>query len=240
MLFHLWYHHTNKHQTRCNPKMVQLLHNAEVEPKNFAEALVEFRKAQGYSQEAMALSLDISRNTYAAYETGRNKPRFETMKRLRLMGFQADVAGPLVPASELEIPVVYVGTVAASSRADWTDPFASETMEFVPPEMGHVRGRFAARIGSDCMVPMLEPQDLCVFQRDPSPRIGAVVLFRGHDGLIAVKQLKHDGTDYFLHPLNPKYLDAQAMGECVGYLVGIVRHKGSRKTTEYDAAGLYP
>lgn len=221
--------------------MVQLLHNAEVEPKkSFADALTEFRKGRGVSQEAMAADLDISRNTYAAYETGRNRPRFETMKRLRLMGFQADVSSPLVPASELEIPVVYVGTVAAASKVDWTDPFASETMEFVPPEMGHTRGRFAARIGSDSMVPMLEPGDLCVFQRDPAPRIGAVVLFRSFDGQITVKQLKHNGQDYYLHPLNPRYEDCQAAGENVGYLVGIVRWKGSRKTTEYDSAGLYP
>jgi SOS-response transcriptional repressor LexA len=220
--------------------MVQLLQNEDVDPKKFGESLTEFRKSLGLSQGGMAVELDLSRNTYAAYETGRNRPRFEVMRRLRLMGFQADVSGPSTPASELDSPIVYIGTVAAGSRANWTDPFASESMEFVPPEMGNAIGRFACRIGSDSMVPTLEPQDLCVFQRDPAPRIGAIVLYRASDGLIAVKQLKHDGQDYYLHPLNPKYEDCRPEGTCVGYLVGIVRWKGSKKTTEYDGNGIYP
>lgn len=72
------------------------------------------------------------------------------------------------------------------------------------------------------------------------PKIGKVVLFRTDDGKITVKQLKHDGKDFILHPLNPKYDDHLADGSVVGFLVGKVRQLGRRKLTDYDPDGLTP
>ncbi|MBL8066847.1 MAG: hypothetical protein JNM28_00175 [Armatimonadetes bacterium] len=36
-------------------------------------------------------------------------------------------------------------------------------------------------------MPLLEPHDVCVFQRTDVPKIGHVILFRSHDRLVTVK-----------------------------------------------------
>lgn len=147
---------------------------------------------------------------------------------------------PLIPASQLLVPITYIGAIAASNPVNWTDPFESETFEFVPPEMGDARGRFACRIESDSMMPLLEPHDVCVFQRTDVPKIGHVILFRSHDRLVTVKQLKHNGVNYLLHPLNPTYDDSPANGQMLGFLVGIVRERGTQRLTVFDSTGILP
>lgn len=190
------------------------------------------------TQEELAVSLGVLRSTYANWEQGVAEPPPPVMAKLHVMGFGADVGPPTIPASQLYIPIPYIGMVSANMKVNWTDPFESESMEFVPPEMGDVRGRFSCRVESDSMYDFLYPNDLVVFQKDPTPKIGKVILFRAFDHRITIKQLKHDGRDYVLQPINLKYPVEVAEGDCVGYLVGIVRESGSRKLTIYDAHGI--
>ena len=151
-----------------------------------------------------------------------------------------EVGHPTVPASQLLVPLPYLGFVAASEPARWTDPFDSETFEYVPPEMGDVRGRFSCRVESDSCYDLLWPHDLCVFQAESVPRLGCMVLWRLPDGRVTIKHLRHDGNNYLLSPVNPAYESVPAEGQQVGYLVGIVRENGSRRTTVYDATGIRP
>jgi SOS-response transcriptional repressor LexA len=106
--------------------------------------------------------------------------------------------------------------------------------------MGDARGRFACRIESDSMIPLLEPHDICVFHRTDVPKIGHIILFRSQDQKATVKQLKHNGTNYKLHPLNPKYLPQPADGQMLGYLVGIIRERGTQRITIFDSTGILP
>lgn len=207
---------------------------------NLANQLKEFRISQNLTQAELAHKLGIKRSRYANYESNISKPKPETMAKLHQLGFNSEVGPPLIPASQLLVPITYIGLVAASDKVNWTDPFESESFEYVPPEMGDVRGRFACRVASDSMMPLLEPDDICVFQRTDLPKIGYVILFRSEDNLITIKQLQHNGTDYILHPLNPKYQKNIADGAMLGYLVGIVREKGTQRITIYDASGIRP
>lgn len=209
--------------------------------KKLAQELKNFRKNElKLTQQEMADKLKIKRSRYANFEIGVSNPSDSILKHLHSLGFQQEVGPPLVPASTIEIPLTYIGFVAASDPVNWTDPFESESFEYVPTEMGDVKGRFACRIASDSMMPLLEPDDLCVFQTSPVPKIGCIILFRSKDNLITVKQLKHDGNEYMLHPLNQKYKNQKADGETVGFLIGIVRSKGTLKTTIYDPSGIRP
>lgn len=192
------------------------------------------------TQGELAQAVGVNRSTYANWESGRAAVPDETLMKMRFMGLGAEVGPPTIPASQLYIPIPYIGTVSAGMKVDWTDPFESETMEYVPPEMGDPRGRFSCRVGSDSMYDLLFPGDLVVFQKDPHQKLGRVILFRSFDYLITIKHLKHNGTDFILVPLNPKYDTEIATGECIGYLVGIVRESGSRKVTVYDAHGIIP
>ncbi len=214
--------------------------NLSVSPKIDPAHLKAFRDAKGLTQQAMADALGIKRSRYANYECGASNPDATVTERLAGIGFEPTPGPPLVPASQLFVPVPYIGFVAASDKVNWTDPFESETFEFVPPEMGDTRGRFACRVSSDSMYPLLEPGDVCVFHRTDVPRIGLVILFRSNENLVTIKLLKHDGTNYLLKPLNTRYEDNIAEGAMLGYLVGIVREIGTRRTTIYDASGIVP
>lgn len=188
----------------------------------------------------MADTLGIKRARYSHYESGRAKsvPDF-VWESLRKYGVTEE-ANVGVAAGELEVPVVSIGQVGAAARADWVDPFECEQMLFVPGHMAEGKGRFAAEITGDSMIPLVMPGDLCVFQRSDVPKIGAVVLFRAFDNRICVKKLKHDGAQYILESLNPTYDPEPAEGSMVGYLVGIYRKIGKRIISDYDPDGIRP
>lgn len=198
------------------------------------------RESLRLTQAEMADRLDVDRATYKNWEYGQSRPPEGKLVVLNRMGLGQEVTGPTIPAGEIEIPIPYIGTMSASEHVNWTDPFESEEMEFVPGHMGDARGRFACRVASDCMMPLLEPGDVCVWQKSDIPRIGCVVLFRTEDQLVSIKQLKHDGTGYYLHPLNPSYEDVRVGGRPIAYLVGIVRRIGKRTITDYDSDGIRP
>ena len=201
--------------------------------------LRDIRLQLGMSQPEFARRLGVPGPRYRNWEYGAaNAPDSVIKAARRLLGGQ--VSAPSIPASQLYIPIPYIGGVAASSMVDWTDPFEADTFEFVPPEMGDERGRFSCRVLGDSMYDLLLPGDLCVFQASPIPKIGTVIMYRSPDNLVTIKELKHDGKAFILHPLNPAYEDVPATGISLGYLVGIVREIGSRKVTVYDSTGIRP
>lgn len=231
--------------------------------QDLSTSIKQFRQSQKLTQQAMADKLGIKRSRYANFEAGLSHPGQDILRDLAKLGFRPglptlvpsspttkpltkskkskiEVGPPLVPASQLLVPIPSIGYVAASDKVDWTDPFASDSFEYVPPEMGDVRGRFACKVASDSMMPLLEPGDTLVFQRSDVPKIGHVILFRSHEGLITVKKLAHDGANFVLRPLNPRYQENLAEGMMLGFLVGIVREKGTLRTTVYDASGIIP
>jgi len=214
---------------------------SEVNP----EQLRMFRNRLGLTQEQMAFRLGIKRPRYANFEIdpdkrGHSRPNPAILDQLIKLGFEPQPGPPLIPASQLLVPVPFIGYVAASDPVDWTDPFESDEFEYVPPEMGDARGRFACKIASDSMMPLLEPHDICVFQRTEVPKIGHIILFRSKENLVTVKQLKHDGETYLLQPLNPRYQVNPAEGSMLGYLVGIVRERGTQRITIFDSSGILP
>lgn len=188
----------------------------------------------------------LRRANYKNYEAGQSKPPLHVQRKIEILDQATgqakpdDVGAPAIPMSLIYAPVPYIGLVSASDHTLWADPNDTDAMEFVPSEMAESRGRFACRIESDSMMPLLEPEDVCVFQQDMVPKIGRVVLYRANDNKITVKQLKHDGASYLLHALNPRVTDVEATGVQVGYLVGIVRRIGRRVKTDYDPDGIRP
>lgn len=207
-----------------------------------AEALRQWRINHRFRQEEVAEMVGVSRSTYANWESAEldGVPRKYTEKVRALMLKHGDVGGPSIPVYNLEIPVPFIGLVSANTKAEWDSPNDTDSMEFVPGKMGDGKGRFAARVESDCMFPFLHPDDIIVLQQDAIPKLNRVVLFRLHDGTITLKQLKHNGTNFLLHALNPLLDDEIAEGTVVGYVVGIVRRSGQREWTDFDPSGLIP
>lgn len=205
-----------------------------------ADELKKFRNALGTSQFDMAETLHVTRSAYSSYETARVGIPRKVLRTLYEMCFMSDVSPPTIPAGELGVQLVSIGYVAASSKVDWTHPFESEDFEFVPSHMAEGKGLFSCRVQSDSMLPLLYPEDICVFQRTDVPKIGRVILFRSDNNKITIKLLKHDGMNYILHPINTAYQDEIATGCSVGVLVGIVRKIGSRTISDNDSDGIKP
>lgn len=205
---------------------------------DLGERLRELRARLRLTQEAMATRLNIPRATYKNWEYGDANPPATILSEIAVL--ETDVSNPTIPAYQLEVPLRSIGAIAASQKVDWTDPFDSDDFEDVPGHMAGDRGRFSCRVASDSMMPLLHPNDVCVWQQSAIPKIGAVILYRHPDNKVTIKQLKHDGQHYVLHPLNESYQDEQGTGEQIGYLVGYVRKLGTRTVTDYDPDGIRP
>lgn len=141
------------------------------------------------------------------------------------------------PDSFGESVVPYVGIIDDGTKVNWRHLSESVELEVVPSAMS-APGRVAARIAGDSMYDVLQQGDLCVFHSHQAPRLGLIVLYRRGDGTGTVKELRHDGRRFTLNPVNPAYQPVAADGECLGYLVGIVRKWGSREMTLYDPNGI--
>lgn len=203
------------------------------------EELKAWRRTYRFTQKEVADRVGVSRGAYANWESDLAVPTHSNLLRLRELGFQSDVGPPMIPAPIATVPVPYIGFVSASSPSDWRDPDLCESFEDVPGEWD-TRGCFTCRVDTDSMYPLIYPGDLLMFKQEPVPRINAAIMYRCKSGLITIKQLKHDGERFVLHPLNTSYSDVLADGLQIGFLVGIIRKEGKRKLTIYDDSGIIP
>lgn len=209
--------------------------------QNIAEELRAFRKKLRMTQEEFAKLGGATRAAYKNWELGFSKPPEAILQRFRAAGMGADVGSPLAPIIAAQQAMPYVGFVSCSQPVDWSDPMDSTDWVYVPDEMFD-KDRFAARVEKDSMYPLLQPDDLAVFQSHPVPKVGRVCIYRTSDGRVTIKVIRHNGTNYVLHALNPSVEDhiVDTPGTCIGYLVGIVRQIGRRKITDYDPDGIIP
>ena len=213
---------------------------------------IERREGRRVYQRDIAKFLGINEATYRSYEYDKAKLPEEHARRLAAeyrkdrdwrwfyIGDADDVGMPMAPAPLLLVPIPYLGALAASGPVDWTDPLESEDFMEVPPEMAERSGRFCSTVVGDSCYDLLLPGDLVVFHKDSLPKLGQMVMHRSPDRRVTVKQLKHDGEKFILHPLNRSYKDEAATGVFLGYLVGIVRQIGSKRVTVYDLHGIVP
>lgn len=197
----------------------------------------EYGRAQLPEECAKALAGEWGIHWKEFYQLPRKKTDIAKVSRKKSSTFDdtdSDVGPPTIPAEVLDAPLPYIGYIAAGSRVEWSDPFAVEDMEYVPAEMAE-RGRFCCRVKGDSCYPELWPGDLVVFQINEAPKLGSIVLHRTlePDPQATIKQLKHDGQKYYLHPLNPAYTDEPATGLVLGHLVALVREVNGIKITMY-------
>lgn len=204
-----------------------------------ADILRELRQKLRFTQAQFADELGVKRAAYKNWEYGLSNFPAELEPKLQAMINHHEAGIPLVPIIAPAVPIPFLGVVAADNQANWTDPFDSDDEIYVPNEMAE-RGRFACTVQTDSMYDFIHPGDILVFHRSDIPRIGAVTMWRDDRGMIAIKTLKHNGSEYLLEPFNKTYDSCPARGMPVGYLVGRVREQGSRRSTDYDPGGLRP
>lgn len=210
--------------------------------------LKKARQASGLTQKKFAESVGYSRSAISMMETDKQaipdsviakaRQLVRNLPELPARGEADPNAGlPLFPVafSKAEIPLY-----PAVPAGEWSEPL--DTEDLVEVEAKFIgNGRFACRVRGDSMLPMLEPDDLAIFQKHEDPPIGTIIIARNGDGGATVKQLRHNGADFTLHSLNNRYQDATAsQWEAVGFLVGIERNIGGTVITYYNPRGLRP
>lgn len=214
-----------------------------------AREAVKERRGRRMTQREIAGLLGLNEDTYRSYEYGKSElPEAIARQAATILGRSwrwfyeggNDVSIPEVPVPDYEIPVPYIGHVGANAKFDWTDPLDSEEFQEVPSKMAEGSARFCCRIIGDSCMDLIHPGDLCIFQKEFVPRLNSMVIHRSPDGRVTLKQLKHDGTNFILHPLNAKYPDEIADGDCLGFLVGIIREENGDETTRYNRKGIRP
>ncbi|MCD7825893.1 MAG: helix-turn-helix domain-containing protein [Clostridiaceae bacterium] len=82
--------------------------------------LKELRKAHGYTQEDVAVVLDIGRKAYSHYETGRNSPSLEMLYKLAGL-YSVPIEDLLHASLKLDENVYYDAPVPTQSSTDLTD-----------------------------------------------------------------------------------------------------------------------
>lgn len=232
--------------------------------KRLGERLRDLREKRGettgrkiYQRDAAKI-LEVKEDTYRSYEYGRSQLPEKLAKKLaaewnvdwqefyrtgkgtlKLPEGSDEAGNPRGTAPEGEVPIPYVGGIAASSKVDWTDPLEAEDAEFVPSDMVR-KGTFCCKVVGDSMYGFLWPDDIAIFQATSEEKLGRVVIHRAKDHRVTIKQLKHNGSGWVLHPLNPSYEDEPATGTIVGHLIGIVREIEGTKLTIRNMKGLMP
>lgn len=189
----------------------------------------------------MAVKLGLRRTTYTAYEQGRANVPQAVYAQLQRMGLSdpADVASPTYPSP---FPVSMIPRGPAVPCSDWSDPLDTDYNEYVEVDSFMAgKGRFSCEIVGDSMYDLLWPGDICIWQQSQNPKLGTVVIAVNRDKQATCAQLKHDGQQFILHKLNPRYPDAESdHWESVGFLVGIIRVQGTKRVTVFDPQGIRP
>lgn len=209
--------------------------------EGIGDELRAFRRRLDMTQEQMAEKLGLKRTTYTAYEQGLSNVPQAIFAQLQKMGFGAapEVGNPLFPVA---VPRTLIPRSPAVPCSDWSDPLDTDYTEFEEVDSFMAgKGRFACEVVGDSMYDLLWPGDMCIWQQSHNPKLGTVVIAVNRDRQATAAQLKHDGEQFILHKLNPRYPDAESdHWECVGFLVGIIRVQGTKRVTVYDPQGIRP
>jgi SOS-response transcriptional repressor LexA len=199
------------------------------------------RKVMDLTQEQMADKLGIPRTTYTAYEQERANVPHKVYEQLKKYGFgkAPEVTNPMYPSP---VPVTLLPKGPPVPCSDWSDPLDSEYHEYAEVDSYLAgEGRFVTEMVGDSMYDLLWPGDVCVWQSTTQPKLGTTVIAVNRERQATCAQLRHDGKEFILHKLNPRYAPAEAdHWECIGYLVAILRVQGTKRVSVFDPSGIRP
>lgn len=221
----------------------------------------DFRMAKRpkLTQEGLAEIVGIGRSRLAQYESGRTEPPRSILKEIakaldttvvELEDEQAPapkvVEQSLGPRMAIEIrekvKLPYAGLVPADS--DWGDPLESTDTYSVDAKFKG-EGRFVCKVVGDSCYPYLKQGDMAVFQRDPGPSQGTIILAeRQGDHACTVKLLDWDDHSRrsTLKPLNEAY-DAPSAApgwQATAKLIGLEFIHEGVEMTAYEEDGIRP
>lgn len=166
--------------------------------------LKELRMRKGLTQKGVAEALNIARNTYNQYETGKRAPDIETLCRIaNFFGVSVDyLVGHVEEARRVikrTIPVL--GTIPAGVPMEAIEDII-DYEDLSPEEAADSHEYFGLKIRGRSMMPEYLDGDTIIVRKQDTAQTGddAVVLVNGDDATFKRLQISKDGIT--LIPLN--------------------------------------
>jgi SOS-response transcriptional repressor LexA len=202
--------------------------------------LREIRERLRFTQKEFAAVLGVDRARYKNWEYGHSAPPHDLMELAERQLPDAPVSevGPFLQVRTM--PMVKVPVVGHVSAGPGADPHEIQDDVYVPAHMAPGPGLCAYVAEGDSMMPWIHPGDIVIIRPHQTERLGFAFLVERADGTSSLKMLGHDGTDWELRSLNPKYEPERQPARLVGYVIGIYRLSGTTEYTMLDANGLRP
>lgn len=154
--------------------------------RNLGAYIRERRLERGLTQEQLGEAVGVSHSSVSKWERGRQEGMdFVILRNIAaVLGDDADTLEALLrdeprpnaPAPQREpsreIAVYDIGSIAAGPRG------RAEVRYWTPVPLSQTRGRIlrAAVISGDCMVDEVRPGDTVIFDSNPNPRDGQLVV----------------------------------------------------------------
>ncbi len=182
----------------------------------FSIALKSLREQKGISQAKLAGILGVSQSTIGMWESGKNKPEYDNLRKLAdvfqvpldtLSGKQAAPAPIAVDRAEPKqakgVWVPVLGRIQAGYPIDAVEEVLD--YEEISKVMASQGEHFALQIKGDSMEPRISQGDVVIVRKQPDVTSGdiAVVLINGTDATI--KRVKKSTEGIMLIPGNPAY-----------------------------------
>lgn len=169
--------------------------------------LAVLRKKKGITQMQLAKFIGVSTSTVAMWETGRRKPDYHTIAKLRdffAVGFEELLGMEILhraPVENISVPVV--GRVRAGQPADAHSNIIG--YEMVNEELARTGEIFALTIKGSSMEPKMSDGDIVIVRKQSTATSGqtAVVMVGREEATVKKVYFRDDGIT--LLPTNPDF-----------------------------------
>ena len=200
----------------------------------------QIRERLRMTQKEFAAALGVDRARYKNWEYQHTAPPADLIAKAEQMvsGQEPSEVGPLMPVRPM--PMVRIPVVGHVSAGPGADAAEIEKELYIPADMAPVPGVTAYVAEGDSMMPWIHPGDIVIIRPHQTERLGFAFLVERADGSYSLKMLAHDGQDWELRSLNPKYEPERSHARLIGYVIGIYRLSGTTEITMLDSAGLRP
>ncbi len=169
--------------------------------------LAVLRKKKGLTQMQLAKLIGVSTSTVAMWETGRRKPDYHTIAKLRdffAVGFEQLLGMDPVHTAPVEnVPVPVMGQVRAGRPATARENIIG--YEMVNEQLSRTGEIFALKIKGNSMEPKMSDGDVVIVRRQSTAENGqtAVVMVGREEATVKKVYFNADGIT--LVPTNPDY-----------------------------------
>jgi len=175
------------------------------------------RIAKGMTARQLADMVGVSDAHIIYIEKGQRKATFEKLANIiRALGLSVDEVLSGIGQEALEADVSDLRRLSQIPVVSWVTAgnWAEVCDAYEPGDGGEwidsdVPGRnvFALRVNGDSMEPEFHDGEILTVNPHAEALPGDFIVVKNGEGETTFKQLKHYGTNWVLHPLNPKYED---------------------------------